>query len=77
VRVHVVGLYTGGLYSEVYGSYLGPVYTVPDCIGASRFSYRIRLLFTLRHSNPVRNAAQKSLRFGSDMKSNPVYAGAV
>ena len=56
---------------------LGPVYTIPDCIGAERFSYRIRLLFTLRHSNPVCDAGQKSLRFGGDMKSNPVCAGAV
>jgi hypothetical protein len=37
----------------------------------------VRLLFTLRHSNPVRDAEQKSLRFGGDMKSNPVCAGAV
>jgi hypothetical protein len=29
------------------------LYTIPrDCIGAERFSFRIRLLFTLRHSNP-------------------------
>jgi hypothetical protein len=37
----------------------------------------MQLLFTLRHSNPVRDAEQKSLRFGGDMKSNPVCAGAV
>ena len=58
-------------------TFLGPVYTIPDCIGAERFSYRIRLLFTLRHSNPIRDAEQKSLRFGGDMKSNPVCAEAV
>ena len=29
---------------------------------------------SLRHSNPVRDAEQKSLRFGGDMKSNPVCA---
>jgi hypothetical protein len=44
---------------------------------SERFSYRIRLLFTLRHSNPVRDAEQKSLRFGGDMKSNRVCAGAM
>ena len=53
----------------------GPVYTIPDCVGAERFSYRIRLLFTLRHSNPERDAEQKSLRFGGDMKSKPVCVG--
>jgi hypothetical protein len=30
------------------------------------------MLLTLRHSNPVRDEEQKSLRFGGDMKSNPV-----
>ena len=42
---------------NILDRYFGPVYTIPDCIGASRFSYRIRLLFTLRHSNPVRDMA--------------------
>ena len=31
----------------------GPCYAIPDYIGASRFLYRIGLLFTLRHCNPV------------------------
>ena len=44
---------------------------------ASFTLYRIRLLFTLHHSNPVRDVEQKSLRFGGDMKSNPICAGAV
>ena len=33
---------------------LRPFCTTPDYIEASRFSYVIRLLFTLRHCNPVR-----------------------
>jgi hypothetical protein len=52
-------------------------YTIPDCIEATQFLCRIGLLFTLRHYNPVRAAARKSLRFGGDMKSNPVCAEAV
>ena len=48
---------------------------IPDCVGGKPFLYRIRLLFTLHHCNPVRAAERKSaLRFVGDTKSNLVCA---
>ena len=46
-------------------------------ITLERFLYRIGVLLTLRHCDPVRAAEQKSLRFFRDTKSNPVCTGAV
>ena len=54
--------------------YSGPCYSIADCMGAKRFLYRIGLLFTLHHCNPVHAAEQKSLHFVGDTKSNPVCA---
>ena len=39
---------------------------------SKNFHTGLGVLFTPRRSNPIRSAKRKSLRFGGDMKSNPV-----
>lgn len=38
---------------QIWEGDLGPVYTLPGCIGAEGFAYRIGLLSTPLHCNPV------------------------
>ena len=65
------------LYMKEIKKDFGPCYTIPDYIGAYQFLYRIGVLFTSRHCNPVHAAEQKSLHFFRDTKSNPVCTRAV